>query len=87
MVPFFVVVSYLAVLFPVSGYCLRSVVLGFFGRCRLYLGLDSEYMLCISTGRFMDELHNFHVEWTRILMCFSSFAGRMEKCAQSLQVA
>ena len=28
MVPFFVVVSYLAVLFPVSGYCLRCTSFG-----------------------------------------------------------
>ena len=32
--------------------------------------------------------HRLYVEWTRILRCFSSFAGRMEKCVQSmLQVA
>ena len=50
MVPFFVVVSYLAVLFPVSGNCLWSTVLGFFGRCCFSLGrnawLDSKYMFC-----------------------------------------
>ena len=37
MVPFFVVVSYLAVLFPVSGYCSWSTGIGFFGRCCLSL--------------------------------------------------
>ena len=58
---YYVAALYLAVLFPVSGCCLRRTVIGFFGRSCLSLlrnaWLDSEYMFCISTGRCLDELH------------------------------
>ena len=48
---------------PLAEYCpwvLREM-LPLFGR---NAWIDCEFMFCISTGRFMDELHNFYVEWT-----------------------
>ena len=59
---YFVVALYLAVLSLVLGVARGVQVLDFSGDAAFHWGnvwLDSEYMFCNSTGRFLDELHTF----------------------------